>query len=132
MDARHFLHLASQPKRAGADWTSGDTCVLVAGSAIRTKQRMPRHLPEKSKQTRRSPKRFNGSGYGSFTVFQSPPVKEGQELSVVIDDIGSKGDGISRIGGYMIFVSNAKIGERLRVRILEVNRNFAVAVKCSK
>jgi len=63
--------------------------------------------------------------------FQFPPLKEGQELNVVIDDIGSKGDGISRIGGHMIFVPKAKIGERLRVKILQVNRRFAVAEKSS-
>jgi predicted RNA-binding protein with TRAM domain len=46
------------------------------------------------------------------------PVKENQELEVVIDDIGSRGDGIARIQGYLIFVPNSKIGERVKVRIL--------------
>ncbi|MCS7115033.1 MAG: TRAM domain-containing protein [Candidatus Bathyarchaeota archaeon] len=55
------------------------------------------------------------------------PVKENDELEVVIDDIGSRGDGIARIQGYMIFVPNSKIGERVKVRIVSVGGRFAVA-----
>ena len=57
------------------------------------------------------------------------PVKENQELEVLIDDIGSRGDGIARIQGYLIFVPNSKIGERVRVKILRVGGKFAVAEK---
>jgi len=47
----------------------------------------------------------------------------------MIDDIGSRGDGIARIMGYLIFVPQAKIGERLKVRIVKVGRKFAIAEK---
>jgi len=57
------------------------------------------------------------------------PVKENQELEVVIDDIGSRGDGIARIQSYMIFVPRSKIGERVRIRIISVREKFAVAEK---
>jgi predicted RNA-binding protein with TRAM domain len=56
-------------------------------------------------------------------------VKENQELEVVIDDIGSRGDGISKIQGFLIFVPRSKIGERVRVKILSVCEKFAVAEK---
>jgi predicted RNA-binding protein with TRAM domain len=56
-------------------------------------------------------------------------VKENQELEVVIDDIGSRGDGISKIQGFLIFVPRSKIGERVRVKILSVGEKFAVAEK---
>jgi predicted RNA-binding protein with TRAM domain len=55
------------------------------------------------------------------------PVKENQEVEVVIDDIGSKGDGIAKIQGFLIFVPRSKIGERVKVRILSVGEKFAVA-----
>jgi len=58
---------------------------------------------------------------------QSIPVKEGEELDVFIDDIGSRGDGIARIGGFLIFVPRSRAGERIRVRISKVGKNFAVA-----
>jgi len=48
-------------------------------------------------------------------------------MEVVIDDIGSRGDGIARIQGYLIFVSGSKIGERVKVRIRSVSGKFAVA-----
>ncbi|MDH5793630.1 MAG: TRAM domain-containing protein [Candidatus Bathyarchaeota archaeon] len=56
-------------------------------------------------------------------------MKENQELEVVIDDIGSRGDGISKIQGFLIFVPRSKIGERVRVKILSVGEKFAVAEK---
>ena len=91
---------------------------------------MPRRLPEKTrKSTGRRPRRFKRR-YGARTpLFHSAPVKEGQEIEVMIDDIGSRGDGIARIMGYLIFVPQAKIGERLKVRIVKVGRKFAIAEK---
>ncbi|MBS7633057.1 TRAM domain-containing protein [Candidatus Bathyarchaeota archaeon] len=55
------------------------------------------------------------------------PVKENQEIEVVIDDIGSRGDGIAKIQGFLIFVPRSKIGERVRVRIRSVGEKFALA-----
>jgi len=55
------------------------------------------------------------------------PVKENQELEVVIDDIGSRGDGVARIQGFLIFVPKSKIGERIKVKIVSVGDKFAVA-----
>jgi len=90
---------------------------------------MPRRLPEKTRNAPRKPRR-----YGSQSRFRSTrpflpaiPVKENQELEVVIDDIGSRGDGISKIQGFLIFVPRSKIGERVRVKILSVGEKFAVA-----
>ena len=54
-------------------------------------------------------------------------MKENQEMEVLIDDIGSKGDGIARIEGYLIFVPRSKIGERVKVKIRSVSETFAVA-----
>ncbi|MEM3797627.1 MAG: TRAM domain-containing protein [Candidatus Bathyarchaeia archaeon] len=90
---------------------------------------MPRRLPEKTKNIERKPRRFGSSRRFNpgRPYFQTAPVKENQELEVVIDDIGSRGDGIARIQGYLIFIPNSKIGERVRVRILSVGGKFAIA-----
>jgi predicted RNA-binding protein with TRAM domain len=90
---------------------------------------MPRRLPEKTKYAPKKPKRFGSrSRYRPSRPFiQSSPVKENQELEVVIDDIGSRGDGIAKIQGFLIFVPNNKIGERVKARILSVGGKFAVA-----
>jgi predicted RNA-binding protein with TRAM domain len=89
---------------------------------------MPRRLPEKTRTVNRRQRRFKRSRYHS-RVFQPIPVREGQEMEVVIDDIGSRGDGITRVQGFLIFVPKARIGERLRVKIIRVGRKFAIAEK---
>ncbi len=90
---------------------------------------MPRRLPEKTKNAPRRPRR-----YGSQSRFrpgrpflQISPVKENQEIEVMIDDIGSRGDVIAKIQGYLIFVPRSKTGERVKVRVQSVNEKFAVA-----
>ena len=90
---------------------------------------MPRRLPEKTRTAKRKMRRRGSKRrYHSSKLFLSQsPVRENQELEVVIDDIGSRGDGIAKIESYMIFVPRSKIGERVRVRIVSVGRKFAVA-----
>jgi 23S rRNA (uridine2552-2'-O)-methyltransferase len=91
---------------------------------------MPRRLPDKTKNAPRKPRRFGSqSRYrpGKPFLQQTRPVKENQEIDIVIDDIGSRGDGIGRIEGYLIFVPGCKIGERIRVRIRSVAEKFALA-----
>ena len=92
---------------------------------------MPRRLPEKTKNAPRKPRRYGSQSRfrPSRPFIQSFPVKENQEMEVIIDDIGSRGDGIAKIQGFMIFVPRSKIGERVRVKILSVGEKFAVAEK---
>ena len=61
--------------------------------------------------------------------FQRAPVEVGQEIDVIIDDIGSRGDGITRIQGFLVFVPGTKVGERLKVKIASIGRKFAIAEK---
>jgi len=90
---------------------------------------MLRRLPEKTKYAPKKPKRFGSqSRYRPSKPFlQSSSVKENQEPEVVIGDIGSKGDGIAKLQGYLIFVPRSEIGERIKVRIASVGGKFAVA-----
>ena len=94
---------------------------------------MPRRLPEKTRNAQRKPRRFGSEKRfrPSRPFVQSFSVKENQELEVAIDDIGSKGDGIAKIQGYLIFVPRSRIGERVRVRILSVNGKFATSERTS-
>ena len=65
----------------------------------------------------------------NFRGFQPKPVKVGEEYDVEIKEVGSKGDGIARIKNFVIFVDGAKKGEKLRIKITQVKRNFATAKK---
>jgi len=88
---------------------------------------MPRRLPERTRQTERNPRRFGGMQF--HPSIQPIPVNEGQEMEVVINDIGSRGDGIVRIQGFLIFVPQTKMGERLKIKILRAGTKFAIAGK---
>jgi len=54
------------------------------------------------------------------------PVEEGKEYEVNIDAQGSKGDGIAHYEGFVIFVPNAKVGDKVKVRITALRRTFAI------
>lgn len=55
-----------------------------------------------------------------------PPVEEGEVREVEIEDVGDQGDGIARIGpGYVVFVPETTVGDRVTVEITEARENFA-------
>ncbi|MFB6160655.1 MAG: TRAM domain-containing protein [Haloferacaceae archaeon] len=57
-----------------------------------------------------------------------PPVSEGEVRPVEIEDLGDQGDGLARIGpGYVVFVPDTDVGDRVRVRVTDVRENFAFA-----
>lgn len=55
----------------------------------------------------------------------SGAVKIGEEYAVTIEDIGANGDGIAKINDFVVFVKNAKKGEKLKIKIRFVKPNFA-------
>jgi len=57
----------------------------------------------------------------------SAPVNEGEEYDVKIEDMGRDGDGIAKVEGFIVFVSGAKKGDEVKIRINSVRRNFAFA-----
>ena len=58
----------------------------------------------------------------------SKPVETGKEYTVDITDTGRGGDGIARIEGLVIFVKNAKAGDKnVKIKIKEVGSRFATA-----
>ena len=57
-----------------------------------------------------------------------PPVAEGELREFEIEGIGDKGDGIARVGpGYIVFVPDTDVGDRVTVEITQVRENFAFA-----
>src|SRR3989344_2281380 len=69
-----------------------------------------------------------GGGFGRprFDDNKPKPVKVGEEYDVEISDVGAKGDGITKIENFIVFVANAKKGEKCRIRIKEVANKFAM------
>jgi len=54
------------------------------------------------------------------------PVKEGDIVELTIEAVGSKGDGIAKIKGFIVFVPNTKTGDKVKVKIVSVRPNFAL------
>lgn len=54
-------------------------------------------------------------------------MEEGKEYEVTIEGVGSKGDGIAKMQGFIIFVPSGKVGDHVKVRVTTVRRNFAIA-----
>lgn len=69
-----------------------------------------------------------GNNYGrDNNRGNSSPVNEGEEYDVKIEDMGRDGDGIAKVEGFIVFVSGAKKGEEVKIKINSVRRNFAFA-----
>lgn len=72
----------------------------------------------------------SGGGFRKDNFGDQPkPVKVGEEYNVKISDVGSKGDGITKIENFIVFVPGGKKGEETRIRIKEVSSRFAVGEK---
>ena len=66
--------------------------------------------------------------YGQNTSNLSRPVETGKEYTVDVTDTGRSGDGVARIEGLVIFVKNAKVGDKnIKIKINSVGDRFATA-----
>jgi predicted RNA-binding protein with TRAM domain len=62
---------------------------------------------------------MNGN-FGNRRNDNFKPVNIGEEISVEIEATGEKGDGICKRKGFVLFVPNAKQGDRVKIRITKV------------
>jgi predicted RNA-binding protein with TRAM domain len=71
-------------------------------------------------QEQSTPRRFPKS------YFSEKPVKIGDELEVSISELSRRGDGLTRVQGYVIFVPNTKQGDNVKIKITQIRPNFAI------
>jgi len=55
-------------------------------------------------------------------------LKEGTIVDVLIDDVGKKGDGVARVGDYIIYVPGTVKGVKVKAKITKVSGNVAFAI----
>ncbi|MFZ0556524.1 MAG: TRAM domain-containing protein [Nitrososphaeraceae archaeon] len=69
------------------------------------------------------------SGYSGRTTSNfSRPVETGKEYTVDVTDKGREGDGIAKVDGLVIFIKNAKKGDKnIKIKIISVGSRFATA-----
>jgi predicted RNA-binding protein with TRAM domain len=53
------------------------------------------------------------------------PVEVDKEYEANIEDTSRRGDGIAKIEGFIIFVANAKQGEKVKFKVTKVGDRFA-------
>jgi predicted RNA-binding protein with TRAM domain len=58
--------------------------------------------------------------------FLPKPVKVGDEVDVRVEAVASKGDGIAKKDGFVIFIKGAKEGDTVRVKITDIKARFAI------
>jgi predicted RNA-binding protein with TRAM domain len=58
--------------------------------------------------------------------FLPKPVKPGDEVEVKVEAVASKGDGIAKKDGFVIFIKDAKEGDTVKIKITEVKARFAI------
>jgi predicted RNA-binding protein with TRAM domain len=69
-----------------------------------------------------------GSSGRPTNISFSKPVEIGKEYTVDITDTGRTGDGVTKIGGLVIFVKNAKAGDKnIKIKINSVGSRHAKA-----
>src|SRR6266567_8905034 len=56
------------------------------------------------------------------------PVAKDQELELHVDSLAYGGNGVARLGGFVVFVRSGLPGDTVRARITKVKRNHAEAL----
>jgi predicted RNA-binding protein with TRAM domain len=72
-----------------------------------------------------STRRSHG-GFNKSSPVQKP-VEVGKQYEVDVTEISRKGDGIAKVQGFVVFVENGKVGNKIKVEIKEVADRFAKA-----
>jgi len=52
------------------------------------------------------------------------PVNKNQTIELTFEDITHDGNGVGKINGYPIFVTNVLPGEKAKVKVIKVKKNF--------
>jgi 23S rRNA (uracil1939-C5)-methyltransferase len=53
------------------------------------------------------------------------PVEKNMDYIMTIDNMGYEGEGVGKIDNFTVFVAGAIIGERVKVKIVKLSKNFA-------
>ena len=78
-------------------------------------------------ERRRFEPRRGGFGRRERGGFIPKPVEVGKEYDVNIEELSSRGEGIARVQGLVIFVPNTKQGEHVKIKVTRISRRFAEA-----
>ncbi|WP_248928670.1 23S rRNA (uracil(1939)-C(5))-methyltransferase RlmD [Paenibacillus hamazuiensis] len=87
------------------------------------KKRNPQRGPVASQGGRESAARSKAA----VAAAEGAPVEKNGEYEADIIGIGHEGEGVGRVGGFTLFVQGALPGERVRVKVLKVKKQYGYA-----
>ncbi|MBQ3793438.1 MAG: class I SAM-dependent RNA methyltransferase, partial [Lachnospiraceae bacterium] len=53
--------------------------------------------------------------------------QKNQLIEVIIEDVGTEGEGIGKIDGFPFFVKDAVVGDRITAKVMKAKKNYAYA-----
>ncbi|MEM3047783.1 MAG: TRAM domain-containing protein, partial [Candidatus Bathyarchaeia archaeon] len=53
----------------------------------------------------------------------------GGEYEVDVKEVSRRGDGVARVGGFVVFIPNSRPGDHITVKVTQVRDRFAIAEK---
>ena len=71
--------------------------------------------------------RYDRGGKRDFGSRNFAPVKVGDELTVKIEAVGEKGDGIAKKDGFVLFVPGTKQGDEVKIKVTRVLQKVGFA-----
>ena len=71
--------------------------------------------------------RYDSRGGPRRDFARFAPVKVGDELTVKIEAVGEKGDGIAKKDGFVLFVPGAKQGDEVKIKVTRVLQKVGFA-----
>jgi 23S rRNA (uracil1939-C5)-methyltransferase len=54
-------------------------------------------------------------------------LEKNDEIEVIIDGLGSEGEGIAHVDGYALFIKEALVGEKAKVKIMKTKKSYGYA-----
>ncbi len=66
---------------------------------------------------------------GSDKHHQVPALQVGNEFTVKIEEMSRDGDGIVRLEGFTVFIKNTELNEEVKIRITQVMKTVAQAIR---
>lgn len=122
--ARSALAMAKKLLKPGGNFLvkvfQGDMFVDYLSDVRREFSRVQAHSPQASRKE-------SAEMYVVAKKLLSAPVRTGDVRDVEIDSVGRSGDGVAMVDGFAVIVKGAKLGDRLRIKIVAVKPNFAFA-----
>jgi predicted RNA-binding protein with TRAM domain len=72
--------------------------------------------------------RNRGGGFQSNSIGYKAPVELGKVYEADIVEMSQRGDaGVAKIQGFVVFVSEAKTGDHVKIKITKIGRRYATA-----